>query len=81
MSLMFTHIGARAMLESIQGSFLAWLFISFVILMSLKSIRLGVISILPNVLPCVGVGLWALVDSNIGFSQAPVLGVTMGNCG
>ena len=78
-SLMFTHIGYRAMVTSIEGAALALGLISFVLLFALKSIRLGLISLVPNMLPAgVGFGIWALLDGNVGMAFAPVLGVTMG---
>ena len=79
MSLMFTYIGFRAMSDSVEGAIIALGLISLVMLFALRSVRLGIISVLPNMLPAgVGFGIWALLDGNIGLSMAPVLGVTMG---
>lgn len=78
-SLMFSHIGKRSMISSIHGAVVALVLISFVLLFALRSFRLGIISLLPNLLPAgVGFGLWALYSGDIGMTLAGVLAVTMG---
>lgn len=78
-SLMFTHIGFRAMSSSIKGAVIALILISLILLFALRSVRLGLISFIPNLLPAgVGFGVWALTNGNIGLSLSSVLGITMG---
>lgn len=79
MALMFTHIGKRAMIGSIKGAVVALVIISFILLLALRSVRLGLISLLPNLLPAaVGFGVWGILSGKIGLSLASVLGITMG---
>ena len=79
MSLMFTHIGIRAMMGSIKGALIALVLISIILVISLKSVRIGLISIVPNILPgMVGFGVWYFLRGEVGMSTSMVLGITMG---
>ncbi|MBT5442744.1 MAG: MMPL family transporter [Gammaproteobacteria bacterium] len=79
MSLMFTHIGIRVMMGSIKGALIALVLISIILVISLKSLRIGLISIVPNILPgMVGFGVWYLLRGEVGMSTSMVLGITMG---
>lgn len=78
-ALMFTHIGIRAMQGSVKGALIALFLISAVLIITLKSVRMGLISIIPNLLPGVtGFGVWYLLSGEVGQSLSMVLGVTMG---
>ena len=78
-ALMFTHIGIRAMQGSVKGALIALFLISAVLIITLKSVRIGLISIIPNLLPGVtGFGVWYLLSGEVGQSLSMVLGVTMG---
>jgi hypothetical protein len=79
LSMMFTHIGIRSMKGSIKGAMIALVLISIVLILSLKSVRMGLISIVPNVLPgMAGFGIWYLIEGRVGMSTSMVLGITMG---
>lgn len=79
LSLMFTHIGIRSMVGSIQGAMIALALISIVLVVSFNSIRMGLISIVPNLLPgMAGFGIWYLIEGKVGMSTSMVLGITMG---
>ena len=78
-SLMFTHIGIRAMQGSIKGALIALVLIALVLMISLRSFKIGVISLIPNMLPGVtGFGVWFLLNGKVGQSMSMVLGITMG---
>ena len=78
-SLMFTHIGVRSMLGGIKGAFIALVLIALVLMFSFQSIRMGLVSVVPNLLPgATGFGVWYLLSGEIGMSLAMVLGITMG---
>jgi hypothetical protein len=79
LSMMFTHIGIRSMKGSIKGAIIALVLISLVLIVSLNSIRMGLISIVPNLLPgMAGFGVWYLLEGRLGLSTSMVLGITMG---
>lgn len=79
LAMMFTHIGIRSMKGSIKGAMIALVLISIVLVLSLKSVQMGLISIVPNLLPgMAGFGLWYLIEGRVGLSTSMVLGITMG---
>ena len=79
LSLMFTHIGVRAMIGGIKGALLAMVLIAIALIIAFRSVKMGLISIIPNMLPGVtGFGVWYLLDGHVGMSLAMVLSVTMG---
>lgn len=78
-ALMFTHIGIRGMESSVKGALIALVLIALVLIVSLRSIKIGVISLIPNMLPGVtGFGVWYLLNGEVGQSLSMVLGITMG---
>jgi len=78
-TMMFTHIVKRAVDSMVVGTLIAFGLISIVMVISLRSIKLGVISLLPNVIPIVlSLGAWALLDGEIGMSFAVVIVLTLG---
>ena len=78
-TMMFSHITARNISSMIGGVVAALFLISFIILIALKSVRLGLISLVPNLVPAgMGFGLWAIFDGQVGLSLSVVMGVTLG---
>ncbi|MDA7773809.1 MMPL family transporter [Pseudomonadales bacterium] len=78
-ALMFTHIGIRGMLGSVKGALIALVLIAIVLLTTLRSVKIGLISLVPNLLPgATGFGVWYLMNGHVGQSLSLVLGVTMG---
>lgn len=78
-SSMFAHIGERNMESMIQGTALALVLISALVGISLQSLRLGFISLLPNLLPAIsGFGLWALISGEINLALSVVASLTLG---
>jgi predicted RND superfamily exporter protein len=50
-----------------------------VLIISLRSVKIGMISLIPNMLPGIsGFGVWYLVSGSVGQSMSMVLGITMG---
>ena len=79
LDLMFTHIGIRAMQGSIKGALIALVLIALVLIISLRSLKIGIISLIPNMLPGVtGFGVWFILSGEVGQSMSMVLGITMG---
>ena len=77
--LMFAHIGERNMKSMVWGSVIALVLISVLIFFALKSFRLGVISLVTNLLPAaVGFGIWGLVSGEINMALSVVISMTMG---
>ncbi|MDE1461499.1 efflux RND transporter permease subunit [Spartinivicinus poritis] len=78
-SLMFAHIGEQNMDSMLQGTFIALLSISFVLIIALRSWRLGLISLVSNVLPAlIGFGCWALYSGQINLGLSVVSSMSLG---
>ncbi len=78
-TLMFAHIGKRNIIQMILGSLLALVLISLLLLFAFKSVRLGLISLLPNLIPAgVAFGVWGIIDGRIGLGLSVVTGLTLG---
>lgn len=77
--LMFAHIGARNMQSMVWGTVLALVLISGLILVALKSWRLGLVSLMTNLVPAgIGFGVWGMVSGEINMALSVVLSMTMG---
>ena len=78
-SLMFAHIGQSNIVSMLMGSSLALIFISILLGFALKSVKFGLISLLPNLTPAaVGFGMWGLFVGEVGLGLSVVMGVTLG---
>lgn len=76
---MFAHIGQSNIRSMLQGTALAILIISGILMISLRSTYYGMISLLPNMLPAlVGFGVWGLMVGQIGLGLSVVFGMTLG---
>ncbi len=78
-SIMFAHIGMRNIVGTLIGTSFALLLISAVLIFAFRSVKIGLMSIVPNLMPgLMGFGLWGLLVGEIGMGLATVAGVTMG---
>lgn len=78
-SLMFAHIGERNVVSMLGGTAVALILISLLLVFALRSPKIGLISLVPNLVPAViAFGIWALFVSQVGMSLAIVAGMTLG---
>ena len=78
-ALMFAHIGQRNASSLVKGTILALILISAILIIALRSVKLGLLSLIPNLVPIgIAFGLWGLFDGMVGMSLSVVAGVTMG---
>ncbi len=76
---LFAYIGQRNIRAMLFGTVVVLLAISAIMLFALRSLRLGLISIVPNLLPAVmGLGVWALTVGQVGLSLSVVVAMTVG---
>ncbi|MGB1581867.1 MAG: efflux RND transporter permease subunit, partial [Nevskiales bacterium] len=76
---MFAHVARRNFESMIVGTGLAFGLISTLLLLAFKSLRLGLISLVPNLVPAiVGFGVWGLLVGQAGMSLAVVVSLTLG---
>jgi len=77
--LMFANIGKRNIVRMIQGTAVALILISLVLVFAFKSIRLGLISLIPNLVPAgIAFGIWGAINGNVGLALSVVTGITLG---
>ena len=78
-SLMFSYIGQRNIAAMIVGTTLALILISAILIIALRSLHIGLVSLLPNLAPAaVGFGIWGVFVGEIGLSLSIVAGMTFG---
>ncbi|MGC9402014.1 efflux RND transporter permease subunit [Vibrio genomosp. F10 str. 9ZC157] len=78
-SLMFAHIGETNMASMLSTLPITLILISALMIFALRSFRLGIISIIPNMAPAaIGFGLWALVSGEINLGLSVVVTLTLG---
>jgi predicted RND superfamily exporter protein len=78
-AVMFTYISERNMQNMIAGTVLAIAAIAFIMMFALRSVRLGVLSLVPNALPILTTfGAWAILVGEVGFSVATVASISLG---
>ena len=76
---LFAYIGQRNIRAMMVGTMVVLLAISAILLFALRSLRLGLISIVPNLVPAVlGFGVWGLTVGQVGLSLSVVVAMTVG---
>ena len=77
--LMFAKITRRNIASMLLGTGLGFVLIAGILMIALKSVRLGVISLVPNVLPAaMAFGVWAMLVGQVGFAVSIVAGLSIG---
>ncbi len=76
---MFTYITDRNIDNMITGTIAAIIAIALIMILALRSFRLGMLSMIPNGLPLLMTfGTWALLIGEVGFSVATVASISLG---
>ena len=78
-SVLFAYISERNITSMLRGNLLAVLLIAGVLIVALRSVGLGTLSLVPNVVPIlVAFGIWALVVRQVGMAAATVSATSLG---
>ena len=78
-TVMFAYISERNVQSMLLGTLVAVFLISGVILIALRDVRLGIISLVPNLLPAaLAFGLWGLFVGQVNMAVAVVAGMALG---
>ena len=76
---LFAYIGQRNIRAMLIGTVVVLLAISAILLLALRSLRLGLVSIVPNLTPAVlGFGVWGLTVGQVGLALSVVVAMTIG---
>jgi predicted RND superfamily exporter protein len=77
--IMFVHIAVRNIRSMLNGTALAFLLISATLVIALRSVRLGLISLIPNFIPVlITFGLWGAFVGEIGIIAAFITATSLG---
>ena len=78
-SIMFAHLGLHNIRSMLLATFIALLGISIVLIIALRSWRLGLVSLVPNFIPAtMAFGIWGLAVGEIGLALSMVMAITIG---
>ena len=78
-TVMFAHIGKRNIHSMLIGTTVALFLISMVLIIFFRSLKYGLISLLPNMLPAAAAfGIWGLFVGQVGIALSVVTGMTLG---
>jgi uncharacterized protein len=78
-ALMFSNISKLNVKSMIKGSIVALVLISLIMVFALRNWKIGVISLVPNLMPAaVGFGIWGMTSGRIDLGLSVVMGMTLG---
>ena len=78
-TMMFAYLSRMQILSLISGNLIAIGLITLVLILALRSVKYGFLSLIPNLTPAMaGFGLWALFGGQINVGISIVFGMTLG---
>jgi predicted RND superfamily exporter protein len=78
-ALMFAKITRRNIASMVLGTGLGFLLIAGILVVALRSVRMGMISLIPNIVPTLmAFGIWAALVREVGFAVSVVAGLAIG---
>lgn len=78
-NLIFAFLTKRTFDSMFWGTGLAFVLISFCLVIALRSLKLGLVSLVPNIMPAVlAFGVWAIIEGEIGMYAAGVTATALG---
>jgi predicted RND superfamily exporter protein len=78
-TIMFSHIGMRNIKSMLSGTSIALILISISLIFALRSFKLGMLSLVPNLAPAaVAFGVWWIVKGEVGLALSVVAAMTLG---
>jgi len=78
-TMMFANIGIRNIKSMLSATTIALFCISFILIFALRSVKIGLISMIPNLVPAgMAFGLWGIISGEIGLALSVVVGMTLG---
>ena len=78
-TLLFAHIGQRNIVSMISGELLSIACISLILIVVLRSVGLGLLSLIPNLVPAgMAFGMWGVAVGQVGMASSVVAAMTLG---
>ena len=78
-AVMFASISGINIKSMIKGSILALFLISGIMIFALRNLKIGLLSLVPNLMPAImAFGLWGITSGQIDLGLSIVLGMSLG---
>ena len=78
-SMVFAHLTLRNIHSMLRGTIIAMALISFILILVFKSVRLGLISLVPNFIPAaMTFGLWGYLVGRVGLAGSVMTAIAFG---
>ena len=78
-AVMFAYISERNIDSMLIGTLVALVLISFLIMVALRSLKIGALSLIPNLLPAgLAFGIWGAMVGEVNMAVSMVTGMTLG---
>ena len=79
LSIIWAHISKRNIESMLGASFGALVLISLILIMALRSFRIGIISLIPNLAPAfMAFGIWGMLVGQVGLGLSVIVSLTIG---
>ncbi|MEA3466873.1 MAG: MMPL family transporter [Thermodesulfobacteriota bacterium] len=79
LSIIFSHISKRNIHSMLKGSIIALILISFIMIVALRDLKLGLISLIPNLMPAfMAFGVWGIFVGQVGLAVSVMIAMTLG---
>jgi predicted RND superfamily exporter protein len=79
LSIIWAHISKRNIESMLGASFGALVLISAILILALRSFRLGIISLIPNLAPAfMSFGIWGMLVGQVGLGLSVIVSLTIG---
>ena len=79
LSIMSAHVSQRSIDSMLSGTIAAMALISFILIFIFRSIRIGLLSLLPNFIPAImSFGLWGYLVGHVGIASSVVVAIVFG---
>lgn len=78
-TLLFAHIGQRNITSMIGGELMSIAVVSLIMIVVLRSVSLGLLSLIPNLVPAgMAFGIWGVTVGQVGMASSVVAAMTLG---
>ncbi|MXZ73387.1 MAG: MMPL family transporter [Acidobacteria bacterium] len=79
LSVMFAHVSQRSIDSMLGSTIAAMALISFLLIFVFRSVRLGLLSLVPNFLPAImSFGVWGYLVGNVGIAASVMVAIVFG---
>ena len=79
LSIIFSYISERNIRSMLKGSIIALVLISLIMILALRDIKLGLVSLAPNLTPAfMAFGVWGIFVGQVGLAVSVMIAMTLG---